>query len=178
MQDWKEQHVSGLLVSSIEGDSQDVVDVLRFVLTFARRRRKKQKALSEHCRKALRTARRALVSLLSQLTDKFIKDVVLPMPDAIAAVPPALQFKNPNKRKYTVISNEAKWKTLMDARSKRANLTSVLALRSDSPEFGANELAAELWLLKEQEMYSKRCGLALTGAVACVAYETPSPMGP
>ena len=81
----------------------------------------------------------------------------------MAHAAPALQFRRANKRKYTVVTVEAKWATLELARKNRQDLQTVLAVRSDTPDLGCNEYGAAAWTLKEHEMYWVNCGFALSG---------------
>jgi hypothetical protein len=159
---WEVHYNAGNLVSPLTRDTQSLADILRFILTFARCRRAAGKQISEACSQFLVTWRRVLVAWFSRLADKFVLARYLNNAVSEEHAAPALQFQSPNKRKYTLVSAEAKWSTLEDARRTRASPTTVLAVKHDSPHLGCNEQAAESWMQKEQEMYLNRCACALT----------------
>ena len=92
MQDWDEQVRGDILVSPLRGDSHSLADVLRFVLTFERRQRAKKRHRSSPCERVLMLARRACVSLLSKLSDKVIRDKILPNQDCAEQAAPSQQF--------------------------------------------------------------------------------------
>ena len=102
--------------------------------------------------------------LVSKLADKFVSTTYLNNVVSKERPAPALQYERPNKRKYTVVSPEAKWSILEKARTNRASPTTVLAVQSDSPHLGCNEKAADTWMQKEQAMYWNLCGFALIGS--------------
>jgi hypothetical protein len=79
-----------------------------------------------------------------------------------------MRFQRPGKRKYAVLTPEAKWAVLHDARRTRADPSTVLAIKSDpvqrtADQVGCHNYAADNWRLKEQEMYWKRTGLLTAG---------------
>ena len=103
------------------------------------------------------------MSWLSKLADKLVLAAFLNNAESMAHAAPALQFRRANKRKYTVVTVEAKWETLELARKNRQDLQTVLAVRSDTPDLGCNEYGAASWSMKEHEMYWVNCGFALSG---------------
>ena len=163
---WQLQFNEGSLVSPLDRDTHSLQDILRFVLTFARRHRTAGKTLSQTCSAKLDTWRRALVAWFSKLADKAVLALCLNCAMSRERAPPAIIFSSrPDKRKYIVMTPEAKWATLDDARAKRTNASTVLALRSASAECGCHPDVVDSWLRKEQTMYSKRTGFALSTGV-------------
>ena len=174
---WAAQCNEGVLVGHIDRDTLSLPDILRFVLTFARRHRSsgvvgsaRWKPLSAACAGKLDMWRRSLVAWLAKLADKVVLVLYL---DSVASrdqVAPAVRFKRPNKRKYTVISVEAKWATLEDARVTRADPVTVLALRSQLAEFGCHPDCADSWMRKEQAMYVNAMCNALSFGASHASY--------
>ena len=168
---WAGQCNEGLLASHIDRDTQSLPDILRFVLTFARRQRSSMgstrwKPVSAACAGKLDMWRRALVAWLAKLADKVVLVLYLDSVESRDQVAPAMRFNRPEKRKYTVMSVEAKWAILEDARVNRADPVTVLALRSKLAEFGCHKDAADSWLRKEQAMYANGAGIALSSGAS------------
>jgi len=158
-----QQHSDGLLLGPLIRDTHNVQDIFRFMLTFARRRRAKRKPpLSDACSQYLVGWRRPLLAWFSEMADKLVLRCCLDNANSQGA-PPAINHKNPLKRKYTVISVQAKWSTLVEARRVRTSPNVVLALGSNLSQLGCHEDVAESWMRKEQHMYMDRCGFALSG---------------
>ena len=162
--EWGVQHSAGNLASPLNRDTHSLADILQFILTFARRRRAERKPISKPCFQFLVIWRRALMAWFSKLADKFVLTTYLINAVSQERPAPALHYERPNKRKYTVVSPEAKWSILEKARTNRASPTTVLAVQSDSPHLGCNEQAADTWKQKEQAMYWDICGFALIGS--------------
>ena len=106
--------------------------------------------------------RRALVAWLAKVADTTVLVLYLDSVESRGQVAPAMRFNRPDKRKYTVVSVEAKWAILEDARANRTDPVTALALRSKLSEFGCHPDAADSWMRKEQAMYAKRTGLRLS----------------
>ena len=149
-------------MSPIDEDTHSLQDILRFVLTFARRHRAAGKSLSATCTEKLDMWRRALVAWLARLADKTVLALYLNNALSREQAFPAIHFNKTGKRKYTVVTPEVKWAILEDARANRASPTIVLALRSASAEYGCHKDVADAWLRKEQAMYLNRTGIGLS----------------
>lgn len=157
-------------MSHIDRDTQSIWDILRFVLTFARRHRSSKdgtrwKPVSTSCASKLHMWRGALVAWLAKLADKIVLALYLDKVESMDLAAPAMRFNNADKRKYTIVSVEAKWEILEDARATHAAPVTVLALRSKLAECGCHKDAADAWLRKEQQMYLKAtCSALSSGA--------------
>ena len=109
--------------------------------------------------------RRALVAWLAKLADKIVLVLYLDNVESMDLAAPAVRFNKADKRKYTFISMEAKWDILEDARATHAAPVTVLALRSKLAECGCHQDSADAWLRKEQQMYLKATGSALSSGL-------------
>lgn len=162
---WDVQCNGGVLLSPLERCTHSFVDILRFTLTFARRHRAAGKSVSTTCSDKLDMWRRALVSWFAKLADKAVLALYLNNAVSREQACPALRSNNPNKRQYVVMSPEAKWNILCDARKERTSPSTVLALRSDSNVYGCHEDSADYWMRKEQAMYANRAAIGLASGV-------------
>ena len=163
MEAWAAQCREGVLVSSIDRDTQSLVDILRFVLTFARRRRALPGKPSAMCLRLLDVWRKGLVAWIAKLADKAVLGLFLNNPVSVDQAAPAIRFtQSPAKRKYTVVTPEAKWGVLEDARDNRVSLPIVVALRAKLDEMGCHQDTADSWMRKEQAMYARRADMALS----------------
>ena len=161
MKEWEEQCNEGVLVSHIDSDTLSFVDILRFVLTFARNHRARGKTLSAMCIEKLDMWRRALVAWIAKVADKTVLALYLNNDLSRDHAPPALRFHNPVKRKY-IVTPETKWDLLEDARVNHSSPATVLALRSKLEEFGCHSDSADAWRRKEQAMYAKQTSVCLS----------------
>jgi len=162
-----QQLSDGLLLGPLTRDTHNVQDIFRFMLTFVRRRRAARKIpLSDALIQYFVEWRRALVAWFSWTVDKLALACCLDNADSQDQAPPAIQYKSPLKRKYTVVSVHAKWSTLVEARRVRANAETVLALGRNASHLGCATKVATVWMRKEQHIYLDRCGFALSGAGA------------
>ncbi len=155
------QHDAGILVGPVARDTHNAQDIFRFMLTFARRRRAARKKLSTYCSQYLDTWRRSLLTWFTKMADRFVLAECLDNADSQSASPPAVAHQKTNKRKYTIVSVEAKWEALEAARRVRVSPNAVLALNSESSHLGCHEQAADPWLRKDQNIYWRRCDFAL-----------------
>ena len=102
------------------------------------------------------------------MADKLVLAECLNIAECEQRPPPSLRFNyedGASKRKYTVVSVEAKWDCLRMARDVRTSCSTVLALTQilGTSEFGCAEKMGAPWMRKEQEIYHDQCGLALSG---------------
>ena len=158
MKEWSEQHACELLVGPLERDSHTISDVFRFIVTLKGRRKEFKRNVSTPLALFVDTWRRLLILWLSNLLDAVVLTTTLNDQSCIDRPPVAQSYHRPGKRKYTVVSAEAKWFALSEARRVRANTSLVLSLNQDSPQLGCNDQAFELWTMKEQTLYGRRCG--------------------
>ena len=139
---WEDLFDAGALAAPLSRDTQSLADVLRFILTFQQCHRGSGKQVSKPCSDFLLTLRRAMVAWISQWADQLVLAWYLQNNAAQQQAAPALnnaaQQQRYKKRKYIMVSSEAKWKTLVDARRVRASPTVVLSLRDDSLDVQQN----------------------------------------
>jgi len=173
---WDAQQRDGALVSALDRETQNLEDILKFVCSVERQVRGKKNGaqLSPVCKGRLARWRSALLHWFSDMADKVVLGMYLDNAKAKDHVPPSQSFQTPNKRKYTMMSPEGKWLTIVDARRVRTNPSTVLALRSDLANYGCHEDSADAWLRKEQQMYLNRTAVALSGA----SHAIPCPPAP
>ena len=153
-------------MSHINRDTQSLSDILRFVLTFERRHREGKKQVSAVCAGKLNMWRRQLVAWLAKAADKTVLGLYLNSAESRDQLAPAIRYKKTDKRKYTLVSVEAKWETLEDSRAARTDPVTALALRSKLTAFGCHQDAADSWMRKEQAMYWKGVSRALSSGAS------------
>ena len=167
---WVAQHNVGIFSSDLGRDTQSVMDILRFVLTFGRRHKAKGKIVSATCTAKLDMWRQALVAWIAKLADKTVLALYLDNGASRDQLAPSTRFNRPDKRKYTQMSHDAKWAVLQDARAARTNPVTVLALRSEQSAFGCHKDAADAWMRKEQAMYRKGTCIVLSSGASHASY--------
>jgi len=110
---------------------------------------------------------------MAREADKTVLTLYLNNASSVDRPPPALMLRkrrftgptppgeNPRKT-HCVLSPEAKWQVLTDAREVRADPGTVVRLRRADAEYGSEGTSAEGWMRKEQAMYSRRTSIALS----------------
>ena len=116
-------------------DTHNLTDVLRFMLTFSRRRRAKVK-VSHSCKNFLSKFRESFVAWFFKLFDRYILVNYLESQTARDQPAVSLRHCSDGKRTYTVVTPEARWDLLAKSRSVVVILgLSHTVLTKHSPKF-------------------------------------------
>ena len=162
VKEWTDQHHQNIMARTVQETNHHLADVLRFILTFKRRRRAARQPLSLYCEAFIDTFRRAFVAWFARVADIYVLQTYLDSAVACDSPPISLSFRTPGKRKYVQVNPLAMWSVLQKMKATHSTGEQVLALRSDTDELGCSDRAADNWLLKLHEMYWKRCATVLS----------------
>ena len=98
----------GILVGPLVRESNNLVDVMRFMFTFERRRRAKA-TVSKACHTFVVAFRRAFLSWFTPVADQYFLATFLENQTAQDQPSMALKFEHPGRRTYSCVAPEACW---------------------------------------------------------------------
>ena len=154
---WEVLLQRGIIVSTLSGGTQGLVDVLHFVTSFAKERRRSRRRPSPAAERLLMQFRVAFLTWLSVRIDEYLGQTHSADNPAVHQPPPALNVRRGSGRQYISISAEAAWNTMLKAREARANLEQAIVLNRDV--VGCHQSAGDVWQNKLLQMYQVRCSL-------------------
>ena len=160
--EWATMLDSGVVVSSFNADTQSVADVIVFVSTAMRRRRRARHKRSGHAHATLQVVIKCLLNELPKYVDDFVNAFATNEAARAARPPPALRLRRgPNaQRQYTSVSAEAAWDILQRARAEKTDVHKAIGLRSDGAELGGCSAGLGLkWSSMALDMYHEKTKL-------------------